>query len=374
MLARMLVGELQAIGLADAELDEHGYVYATLAGGEGAPVIGLLAHLDTSPDAPASGVEPILHRDYDGGAITLPRAGTVLDPAAMPVLAGKRGHDIVSSSGDTLLGADDKAGMAAIMAAVAHLAAHPELPRPTLRIGFTPDEEIGQGPIRFDLERFGARCAYTLDASQPGELEDETFSAAAVAITVTGVDIHPGWAHGRLVNATRLAARIVEALPADRLTPETTSGREGFIHVYEVAGNAGRATISAIVRDFDDDLLEQHVALLREAADTVAAAEPRARVEVEVTHQYPNMRRFIEPHPEVVAIAERAIRAEGIEPVRTPIRGGTDGAILSARGLPTPNLFTGGHEYHSPREWASVQDMASASATVVRLAAEWATA
>ena len=335
-------------------------------------MIGLLAHLDTSPDAPASGVEPILHRDYDGGPIALPRAGTVLDPAEMPVLAGKRGHDIVSSSGDTLLGADDKAGMAAIMAAVAHLAAHPELPRPTLRIGFTPDEEIGQGPTRFDLERFGARCAYTLDASQPGELEDETFSAAAVAITVTGVDIHPGWAHGQLVNATRLAARIVDGA-AGRPPDAGDDLRPRGLHP-RLRGRRQRRP-----RDGQRDrarLRRRPARAARRAAARgrrqVAAAEPRARVEVEVTHQYPNMRRFIEPHPEVVAIAERAIRAEGIEPVRTPIRGGTDGAILSARGLPTPNLFTGGHEYHSPREWASVQDMASASATVVRLAAEWA--
>jgi tripeptide aminopeptidase len=371
-LGRMLVAELREAGLADAEQDPNGYVFATLPGPAGAPVIGLLAHLDVSPDAPGSGVEPIVHRGYDGAAIELPRAGTVLDPAAMPVLAGKRGHDIVTSSGDTLLGADDKAGVAEIMAAVAHLAAHPELPRPTLRVGFTPDEEIGEGASLFDVERFGASCAYTLDASQPGELEDETFSAAQVTLTVHGVDIHPGWAAGKLVNATRLAAQIVAALPADRLTPETTSGREGFVHVYEVEGSAGRTVVRAIARDFDDELLDRHVALLRSTAEDVVAAEPRARLEVEVKPQYPNMRRFIEPFPQVVAAAERAIRAEGLEPVRNPIRGGTDGAMLSSMGLPTPNLFTGGHEYHSPREWASVQDMASAAATVVRLAAAWA--
>jgi tripeptide aminopeptidase len=371
-LARMLVGELREIGLADAELDDNGYVFATLPGPDGAPVIGLLAHLDTTPDAPGGGVEPIVHAGYDGGTIELPRGGTVLDPAAMPVLAGKRGHDIVTSSGDTLLGADDKAGMAEIMAAVAYLAAHPELPRPTLRVGFTPDEEVGEGASLFDIERFGAQCAYTLDASQPGELEDETFSAAGVTLTVHGVDIHTGWAYGKLVNATRLAAQIVAALPADRLTPETTSGLEGFIHVYELEGSAGRATVRAIARDFEDEQLERHIELLRTTAEQVVAAEPRARLEVEVTPQYPNMRRFIEPFPEVVAAAERALRAEGIERVSTPIRGGTDGAVLSERGLPTPNLFTGGHEYHSPREWASVQDMASAAATVVRLAEAWA--
>lgn len=371
-LARMLVGELREIGLEDVALDDNGYVTATLpANGDGRPVIGLLAHLDTSPDAPGAGVEPLVHRGYDGGTIELPRAGTVLDPAAMPVLGTKAGHDIVTSSGDTLLGADDKAGMAEVMAAVAHLAAHPELPRPTLRVGFTPDEEIGEGATLFDVERFGARCAYTLDGSQPGELQDETFSASEVTIRVHGVEVHPGWAKGTLVNAARLAAKVLAALPSDALTPETTDEREGFIHPFELHGNAGEAVIRAIVRDFDDDKLEEHVALMRRTAEAVVAAEPHARLDFEVHHQYPNMKRYLEAVPEAVQTAERALRAEGIEPVRTPIRGGTDGSRLSAMGLPTPNLFTGGHEYHSVREWASLQDMASAAATIVRLAEAW---
>jgi tripeptide aminopeptidase len=334
-------------------------------------VIGLLAHMDVSPDAPGSGVEPVVHRAYDGGVIELPRDGTVLDPAQMPVLAGKAGHDIVTASGDTLLGADDKAGVAEIMAAAAHLAAHRDLPRPTLRVGFTPDEEIGQGAALFDVERFGARCAYTLDGSQPGEIQDETFSAVEVTLTVHGVDIHPGWATGKLVNAARLAARILDRLPADRLTPETTSGREGFIHPHEVQATASHAVVRAIVRDFDDELLDRHVALLTGIAEEVVGAEPRARLEVDVKRQYSNMRAYLEDFPEAVARAERAIRAEGLEVVREAIRGGTDGSLLSAMGLPTPNLFTGGHEYHSVREWASVQDMASAAATIVRLAGEW---
>ncbi len=314
-----------------------------------------------------------MHRGYDGGVVELPRAGTVLDPATMPVLGAKAGHDVVTSSGDTLLGADDKAGVAEIMAAVAYLAAHPELPRPTLRIGFTPDEEIGEGPLLFDYERFGAACAYTLDASQPGELQDETFSAAEITIGIDGVDAHPGWATGKLVNATRLAARILAALPSDTLTPETTADREGFIHPYAVQGDAGRAVVKMIVRDFDDELLEKHVGLVQRTAEEIVGAEPTARLGFEVKTQYPNMRRFVERFPRVVEVAERAIVAEGIEPVRTPIRGGTDGAILSQHGLPTPNLFTGGHEYHSVREWASLQDMSSAAAVVVRLAGEWAT-
>jgi tripeptide aminopeptidase len=372
-LARLLVAELRGAGASDAEVDEHGYVMATLERGAVGPTaaIGLLAHVDTSPDAPGGGVEPILHAAYDGGVIRLPRDGTELDPAAMPQLAAKVNHDIVTSSGDTLLGADDKAGIAAIMAAVSHLASHPELPRPTIRIGFTPDEEIGEGATLFDIERFGAVCAYTLDGSELGELQDETFSAVEAVVDVRGVEIHPGQATGKLVNALRLAARIVARLPSDVLTPETTADRDGFIHPYELCGNAGKARIRLIVRDFDDERLDQHVALLRRTAEEVVATEARASVEIEVREQYRNMRRFLERTPLVTAAAEEAIRAEGIEPLRTPIRGGTDGSRLSEMGLPTPNIFDGGHEFHSPREWVSLQDMAAAAATVVRLAEVW---
>jgi tripeptide aminopeptidase len=372
-VARVLVAELRHAGLDDVALDDNGYVTATLpATVDGqAPVVGLIAHMDTSPDAPGTGVEPLVHRDYDGGPIALPKGGTVLDPADMRDLAAKAGHDIVTSSGDTLLGADDKAGVAEIMTAVAHLAAHPELPRPTLRVCFTPDEEIGEGATLFDVERFGAFCAYTIDGSEVGELQDETFTAAEVRLTVHGVDIHPGFAKDKLVNAARLAARIVAALPQDRLTPETTDGRDGFIHVYEITGDAQRTTVTAIVRDFDDELLDQHVALLRGTAEEIVGAEPRARLEVDVHAQYPNMRSHLEPFPQVTEAAQRAIRAEGLEPHRTVIRGGTDGSRLSAMGLPTPNLFTGGHEFHSVREWASLHDMATAAATIVRLAEAW---
>jgi tripeptide aminopeptidase len=373
-LGRLLLGELTEIGLADATLDDNGYVTATLPadGDASAPTIGLIAHLDVSPDAPAAGVEPLVHRDYDGRVIALPRGGTVLDPASMPLLTGKVGEDIVSSSGDTLLGADDKAGIAEIMTAVAHLAAHPELPRPNLRICFTPDEEVGLGASLFDVEAFGALCAYTIDGSTLGELQDETFTGSEAIITIEGVDVHPGFATGKLVNAARLASRIVAALPADRLSPETTSGRDGFIHVYELEGTAGTAKIHAIVRDFDDDLLAAHVEVLREIAERVVGEEPTASLKFEVTPQYPNMRRHLEAVPEVVEVAERALRAEGLEPLRNPIRGGTDGSMLSEMGLPTPNLFAGGHEFHSVREWVSVQDMAAAAAVIVRLADEWA--
>ncbi len=372
-LGRMLVRELHAAGIADAALDANGYVTATIAATDpDAPVIGLIAHLDTSPDAPGAGVVPIVHREYSGDVLQLPLDGTRLDPAAIPELVAKRGHDIVTGSGDTLLGADDKAGVAAIMTAAVHLAAHPELPRPTLRIAFTPDEEIGEGATLFDIERFGAVCAYTIDGSELGELQDETFTASEVIVTVHGVEVHPGQATGKLVNALRLAAQIVAALPSDRLTPETTAGREGFIHPYELTGTAAHAQIRTIVRDFDDELLERHVELLRATATDIVGAEPRARLEIEVRPQYRNMRHYIDRVPHVVEAAEAAIRAEGIEPLRGPIRGGTDGSRLSEMGLPTPNIFDGGHEYHSVREWASVQDMASAAATIVRLAEVWA--
>ncbi len=374
-LAALLADELREIGLVDAGVDDDGYVTATLrasGGGDGDTVIGLVAHVDTSPDAPGEGVVPIVHRGYDGGVIVLPRNGTTLDPQTEPHLASRAGHDIVTASGDTLLGADDKAGVAEIMAAIAHLHGHPELPRPTIRICFTPDEEIGEGATLFDVEAFGARCAYTMDGSSLGEIQDETFSALEATIDITGVDVHPGFATGILVNAARIAGRILAALPQDRLTPETTSGREGFIHVFELGGEAGTARIRAIVRDFDDDLLASHAELLRSTAQAVIDATPGAAMTFELVEQYPNMRAHMAPFPEVVEHAIAAIRAEGLEPLREPIRGGTDGSRLSAMGLPTPNIFTGGHAYHSVREWASLQDMAAACAVIVHLAAAWA--
>jgi tripeptide aminopeptidase len=365
-LARMLVEELRAIGVEDAFLDDNGYVVATLeANVEDAATIGVIAHVDTSPDAPGANVTPIVHERYDGGELRLPNGGTVVGP--YPHAAG---HTIVTSSGDTLLGADDKAGVAEIMTAVAHLAAHPELPRPTIRICFTPDEEIGEGATLFDVDRFGAACAYTLDGSDLGELQDETFSASEITIRIAGVDAHPGWATGKLVNAARLAGEVLARLPAD-LTPERTEGREGFVHPFEVHATAGGAVIKAIVRDFDDDAREAHENLVRRTAEDVVGAAPGAKLEVEVREQYPNMRRFIERFPHVVTAAERAIEAEGLTPVNRPIRGGTDGSRLSEMGLPTPNLFTGGHDYHSTREWASLPEMAAAAATVVRLAEVW---
>jgi tripeptide aminopeptidase len=371
-LSRLLVIELAELGLDDIELTEHGYVFATLPGTAGAPVIGLIAHVDTTPESPGAGVVPIVHEEYAGGVLTLPGdPSQVIDPAEELALAERVGQDIVTSDGTTLLGADDKAGVAEIMAAVAHLVGTPE-PRATVRIAFTVDEEVGRGTDYFDLEQFGAEAAYTLDGSGIGELEIETFSAFQVRVTFRGRGAHPGSAKGKLVNAVKLAAEFVASLPPDSLSPETTEDREGFIHPSRISGGVEESTVVLIVRDHDDALLDEHTERVRRLAEAVGEREPRARVTVEVLETYRNMRTVIDRHPRVVAAAEQAIRRAGVEPVRSLIRGGTDGARLSAMGLPTPNIFTGGQNYHSTREWASVQDMAAAAATVVELVRVWA--
>jgi len=372
-LSRLLVGELLELGLEDARLTEDSNVFARLPGASGVPVVGLIAHVDTTPDVTAEGVSPIVHRAWDGEAIALPGDGRqVLDPERLPELAARIGHDIVTSDGTTLLGADDKAGIAEIMAAVAHLVRHPELPRAPIRVAFTVDEEVGRGAEDFDLEAFGADLAYTLDGSGLGELEIETFSAKAIRVTIRGLSVHPGTAKGKLVNAVKLASQLVESLPPDRLSPETTEEREGYVHPHRISGNAEQAIVDFIARDHDDALLEEHVELLRGLVAQVAEREPRADLQVEVRDSYRNMRPYIEKSPRVVEAALEAIRRAGVEPKMALTRGGTDGAVLSALGLPTPNVFTGGQEYHSVREWASVQDMAAAAATIVELAGVWA--
>ncbi len=372
VLSRLLVDELRGLGLADVELTAHGYVLATVPGTvDGAPVVGLIAHVDTSPEAPGAGVRPLVHRRWSGEPIVLPGdPAQVLDPAEVPALARRVGHDIVTSDGTTLLGADDKAGVAEIMAAARFLLAD-ERPRAPVRIAFTVDEETGRGTEHFDLDAFGADLAYTLDGSGLGELELETFSAYQLRLTIKGVAVHPGSAKGRLVNAVKLLADVVAALPRDTLSPETTEGREGFVHPSRVAGGATQASLWMIARDHDDERLEEHVARVRAIAERIVGAEPRASFAIEIEEQYRNMRGVLDLHPEVVSMADEAIRRIGVEPEHTIIRGGTDGARLSQRGLPTPNLFTGGQDYHSVREWASVQDMAAAAATIVELVRLW---
>ena len=371
-LSRLLVQELREIGLGDVELTEAGYVFATVPGTvEGAPTVGLIAHVDTAPAASGAGVTPIVRRSWSGEPIRL--AGDpsqVLDPDDMPALADKRGHDLVTSDGTTLLGADDKAGVAIIVTAARRLL-HDDVPRATARIAFTVDEEVGRGTDHFDLEAFGADLAYTFDGSGLGEVEIESFSAYQLALTIDGVGVHPGSGKGRLVNALKLMSDVIGALPRDELSPETTDAREGFVHPERIAGSASRATLWMIARDHDDEKLEQHVDLVRRIATEVVGREPRASFTLGVEEQYRNMRNVLDRHPQVVEAAEEAIRRAGVEPVRSIIRGGTDGARLTEKGLPTPNLFTGGQHYHSLREWASVQDMAAATATCVELVRLW---
>jgi tripeptide aminopeptidase len=365
-LSRLLESELRGLGLGEVELTEHGYVFATLAGAEG-PTVGLVAHVDVSPDAPAAGVSPQVHPGYGGGELV---AG--LSPDTSALLADRIGHDIVTSDGTTLLGADDKAGVAEIMAAAAWLVAHPEVPRARARIAFTVDEEVGHGTDHFDLARFGADFAYTVDGTVVGEIENETWSAVELKVTFHGVGVHPGTAKGKLVNPIKSAARFVTSLPSDTLSPETTEGREGFVHPGEIAGGVERVTVTLILRDFDRDTLAGHEALVRRLAEEAVADEPRASVSFERWEQYRNMREALDEHPHVVEAALEAARRAGLEPRLASIRGGTDGSRLTEMGLPTPNIFTGGNEYHSVREWISVEDMAVSAATVVELLRLWA--
>ena len=371
-LGRMLADELREIGLEDVELTEHGYVFATLSGSAG-PTVGLIAHMDTSSDESGANVKPQLIRNYDGADIVLPGdPRKVLRPSENPILAERAGHDIVTTDGTTLLGADDKAGVAEIMGAVAYLAAHPEIEHAPIRVGFTVDEEVGRGVTHFDIEQFGADFAYTLDGSEIGRIDDETFSASEVRIRIEGHSVHPGTSKGKMVNAIKLAAKIVERLPRDDRSPETTEGREGFVHPTRIVGTTAEAELRFIARDFDAQKLAEHEQLLRRLADELAAEEPRADITVTVEESYRNMKEFLDADPAVTEAADEAARRAGMEPWREPIRGGTDGSMLSARGLLTPNIFTGAHQFHSVLEWASVQDMAASAATIVELVKLWA--
>jgi tripeptide aminopeptidase len=371
-LGEVLARELKELGLEDAGIDEHGYVFATVPGSAG-PTVGLIAHVDTSPDESGANVQPQVVRGYDGGDLQLPGdPRQTLRPSESTVLADKVGHDIVTTDGTTLLGADDKAGVAEIMGAVAYFVRHPEVEHAPIRVGFTVDEEVGSGVEHLDIDAFGADFAYTLDGAEIGRIDDETFSASEVRLCIRGHSVHPGTSKGKMVNSIKLAGRLLEKLPADRLSPETTDDREGFVHPVRVAGGAAETLVTFIVRDFDGEELRRHEQLLRDLAAELEREEPRASVEVTVEDSYRNMKEFLEARPRVLDAADEATRRVGLEPERGSIRGGTDGAVLSARGLPTPNIFTGGQEYHSVREWVSVQDMALSTAMVVELAKLWA--
>ncbi|AWD21562.1 peptidase T [Fuscovulum blasticum] len=360
-LARLLVQELQEIGAQDVRLTEYGAVLATIPGTAPGPVIGFLAHMDTAPQFNATGVKPRVIRGYNGGAITFPdNPALVLTPEVSPYLAEKVGHDIVTASGTTLLGADDKAGIAVILTAARTLLAS-DSPRPTLRLAFTPDEEIGRGVDKRLPADLGADFAYTFDGGAVGEIEYESFSADGATVTVKGVSIHPGTAKGKMVNAITLASKIIAALPQATMQPEVTDGRDGFIHATEMTGGSSDMTIKFILRDFELDGLAQKGEILRAACAAVQAGEPRAEITCTIRPQYRNMRYWLEKDMTPVDLARDAARDLGIEPVSVPIRGGTDGSRLTEMGVPCPNLFTGMQELHGPLEWISVQDMARAT-------------
>ncbi|KLK93590.1 peptidase T [Microvirga vignae] len=373
-LGRLLVEELLEIGISDAHLDEHGYVHATIPANtpkNNVPVICFCAHMDTAPDFSGTNVKPQIVRSYQGGDIRLPGdPNQVIRVADHPVLNDLIGHDIVTSDGTTLLGADDKAGIAEIVAAAEFLTKNPDIKHGTIRILFTTDEEIGRGVDKVDLKKLGADFGYTMDGETAGTIEDETFSADAVEIAIKGVAIHPGFAYGKMENAIRIAGAIIDRLPKD-MAPETTKGREGFIHPTGVSGVMEKANLSFIIRDFTEDGLKHKEALLENITKEVMKNYPGSTYTFTVKEQYRNMKVVLDRHPEIVEYAIEAIRRAGMEPVRGSIRGGTDGSRLSFMGLPCPNIFAGGHAFHSPLEFVSSQDMEKAVKTIVELTKLW---
>jgi len=374
-LLRLLRDELLAMGLVDVSMDENGYVFATVPANSvkaDVPVIGFLAHVDTSPEMSGSGVKAIFHRNYDGRDLVFPD-----DPAAAisladnPHLKNQMGNDIITASGTTLLGADNKAGVAEIMGAVEYLLAHPEIQHGPIRVGFTPDEEVGAGTRYFDVDRFGAYCAYTMDGETLGELQVETFSADSITVTFQGFNTHPGFAKGKMVNAIKVAADFINRLPADRLSPETTSGYEGFVHPYVIDASVEQTLVKLLVRDFTTSKLDEMERLVEQIAAQAVEAFPGSSVECEVEESYRNMKEVLDGCPDVVENAMEAMRRAGLDPKIEPIRGGTDGSRLSFMGLPTPNIFAGEHNFHSRYEWISTHDMHKAVDVIIELCKVW---
>ncbi len=374
-LLRHLVDELKNLGLADAAMDEHGYVTATIPATtkkKDVPVIGLIAHVDTSPEMSGAGVKPIIHKSYRGEDLVLPDdPSAVLRFADNPALKEQIGNDIITASGTTLLGADNKAGVAEIVGAAEWLVKHPEIPHGTIRIAFTPDEEVGAGTKHFDVGKFGAKYAYTLDGETRGEIEMETFSADSMTITFQGFNTHPGYAKGKMVNAIKIASDFIQRLPKDRLSPETTDGYDGYVHPYVVQASVEKTSVKLLIRDFKTPGLAEKEEFLERLARETVAAYPTASVECKVEESYRNMKEVLDGYPHVVENAKEAIRRAGLEVRMHPIRGGTDGSKLCFMGLPTPNLFAGEHNFHSRLEWISVQDMHKAVEVVVHLAQVW---
>ena len=373
-LGRLLAAELKALGLADAHLDEHGYVYATIPANTSkkVPVICFCSHMDTSPDCSGANVKPQIVKDYGGGDIVLPADPTpVIRAAEHPDLAHQIGHDVITTDGTTLLGADNKAGLAEIMDAAEFLVRNPQIRHGAIKILFTPDEEIGRGVDKVDLKKLGADFAYTMDGEAAGTIEDETFSADGATVTIQGVSAHPGFAKGRMEHAIKIASAIVDRLPKDTCSPETTEGREGFLHPTGIEGALESATIDLIVRDFSEQGLKQKEALLESIVQDVMKDYPRSTYKIAIKPQYRNMKAVIDAHPEIMDYAVEAVRRAGLTPLRSSIRGGTDGSRLSAMGLPCPNIFAGEHAFHSRLEWVSRQDMEKAAETIVHLAMIW---
>ena len=373
-LGTLLVSELQAIGIADAHLDEHGYVYATIPANTAkkVPVICFCSHMDTSPDCTGKDVKPQIVRNYRGGDIVLSAdPSQIIRAAEHPALADQLGNDIITTDGTTLLGADNKAGLAEIMDAAHFLIQNPQIRHGTIRILFTPDEEIGRGVDKADLKKLAADFAYTIDGETAGNIEDETFSADAVTITIEGVSTHPGFAKGKMEHAIKIAAAIVDRLPKDACSPETTEGKQGFLHPIGITGALEKATLGFIVRDFTNEGLKEKERLLESIVQAVMKDFPRSSSRLEIKQQYRNMKQVIDRHPQLIDNAMEAIRRTGLEPVRSSIRGGTDGSRLSFMGLPCPNIFAGEHAFHSRLEWVSRQDMEKAVQTIVHLAMIW---
>jgi tripeptide aminopeptidase len=374
-LLNLLRDELLALGLADATMDDHGYVFATVPATSpkpGVPIIGFLAHVDTSPEMSGAEVKAVIHRDYDGGDLVLPDdPSVVISVVENPLLAEQVGNDIITASGTTLLGADNKAGVAEIMGAVEYLVNHPEIAHGPIRLGFTPDEEVGNGTKYFDVERFGAYCAYTVDGETLGELQVETFSADAITMTFHGRNTHPGFARGKMVNAIKVAAEFITRLPREGLSPETTEGYQGFVHPYVVDAGVEKTAVRMLVRDFVSAQLEVMEEMVTQLAAQAVDVYPGSRMEVEVRKDYRNMKEVLDHHQDVVENAVLAYRRAGLEPAVKPIRGGTDGSRLSFMGLPTPNIFAGEHNFHSRYEWISTHDMHKSVEVIIELCRVW---
>jgi tripeptide aminopeptidase len=376
VLLNQLVQELREIGVTDAAIDQYGYVMATIPaspGKEHVPVIGFIAHVDTSPEVSGANVRPIVHEKYDGRNLVLPDDPSfVLREADDPELAAQRGHDIITASGLTLLGADDKAGVAEIMAAAEYLMSHPEIPHGRVKIGFTPDEEVGRGTLYFDVARFGARYAYTLDGGKRGRLEVENFSADALTLTFKGFNFHPGYAKGKMVSALKLAAEFIHRLPSNGMSPETTADYEGYVHPHALKGAVEVSTVKLLLRDFATEGLAEKARFLTKLAEEVVRPYPSASVEASVEEQYRNMKEILDQHPDTIEHARKAMLMAGVTPDLHQIRGGTDGARLSFMGLPTPNLFAGEQNLHSRLEWVSVQDLDKATEVILMICRSWA--